>query len=151
MPDATPIDDGGPAFPFPSGPEPRVDSFHDRCEGMTLRQWAAVTLCVPSSGTPWLDAMIREARQHATTAQLMAGLYASGATMALDGKTVETAEQRADYAAAVADHIALLAAKAAPRFAGAPKALERMGLVEIVSDTPDRVVARRVTKEAPRG
>ena len=33
--------DGGPAFPFPSGPEPRVNEFHDRCEGMTLRDWFA--------------------------------------------------------------------------------------------------------------
>ena len=33
--------DGGPAFPFPSGPEPRVDEFHDRCDGMSLRDWIA--------------------------------------------------------------------------------------------------------------
>lgn len=32
---------GGPAFPFPSGPEPRVNEFHDRWEGMTLRQYYA--------------------------------------------------------------------------------------------------------------
>ncbi len=31
--------DGGPAFPFPSGPEPRVNEFHDRCVGMSLRAW----------------------------------------------------------------------------------------------------------------
>ena len=34
-----PIDTGGPAFPWPSGPEPRVDQFHDRWEGMTLRDY----------------------------------------------------------------------------------------------------------------
>ena len=33
--------DGGPAFPFPSGPEPREDEFHDRCDGMSLRDWFA--------------------------------------------------------------------------------------------------------------
>ena len=33
--------DGGPAFPFSSGPEPRVDEFQDRCEGMSLRDWFA--------------------------------------------------------------------------------------------------------------
>lgn len=37
----TKIDDGGPAFPFPSGPEPRVNEFHDRCEGMSLRDYFA--------------------------------------------------------------------------------------------------------------
>ena len=35
------IDDGGPAFPFPSGPEPRENTFHDRSEGMTLRDYFA--------------------------------------------------------------------------------------------------------------
>lgn len=34
-------DGGGPAFPFPSGPEPRVDMYHDRWEGMSLRDWFA--------------------------------------------------------------------------------------------------------------
>ena len=34
-------DDGGPAFPFPSGPEPKVDRYHDRSEGMSLRDWFA--------------------------------------------------------------------------------------------------------------
>jgi len=62
---------GGPAFPFPSGPEPRVDSFHDRCEGMTLRDWFAGMAITglsrtdsPSKETQWAyelaDAMIAE-------------------------------------------------------------------------------------------
>jgi hypothetical protein len=32
-----PIDDGGPAYPMPSGPEPRVDTFTHYNEGMSLR------------------------------------------------------------------------------------------------------------------
>lgn len=47
------IKDGGPAFPFPSGPEPRVDSFHERCEGMSLRDWfagMALPACISMSG-----------------------------------------------------------------------------------------------------
>ncbi len=35
------INDGGPAFPRPSGPEPRVDSYHECFEGMSLRAWLA--------------------------------------------------------------------------------------------------------------
>ena len=31
--------------------------------GMTLRQYAAIKLRVPNSGTDWLDEMIREARR----------------------------------------------------------------------------------------
>jgi len=34
--------DGGPAFPFPSGPEPRVHKFHERNEGMSLRDYFAI-------------------------------------------------------------------------------------------------------------
>ena len=44
------VNDGGPAFP----------SNRDmRYGGMTLRQYAAIKLRVPNSGTDWLDEMIR--------------------------------------------------------------------------------------------
>ncbi len=43
------VNDGGPAFP----------SNRDmRYGGMTLRQYAAIKLRVPNSGTDWLDEMI---------------------------------------------------------------------------------------------
>lgn len=41
MSDSIKPNDGGPAFPFPSGPEPRVNEFHDRSEGMSLRAYFA--------------------------------------------------------------------------------------------------------------
>ena len=41
---------GGPAFPRQPG----------WYAGMTLRQYAAIKLRVPNSGTDWLDEMIRE-------------------------------------------------------------------------------------------
>jgi hypothetical protein len=44
----------GPAFPVPSL---AVGS------GMTLRQYAAIKLCVPDSGLPWLDEMIVQSRR----------------------------------------------------------------------------------------
>lgn len=33
--------DGGPAFPMPAGPEPRVNSTTHYNEGMSLRDWFA--------------------------------------------------------------------------------------------------------------
>jgi hypothetical protein len=38
---SAPINDGGPAFPMPSGPEPRVESTTHYNEGMTLRDYFA--------------------------------------------------------------------------------------------------------------
>jgi G:T-mismatch repair DNA endonuclease (very short patch repair protein) len=49
-----PINNGGPAFPVPSL---AVGS------GMTLRQYAAIKLRVPDSGTDWLDEMIRKSNR----------------------------------------------------------------------------------------
>ena len=48
-----PISDGGPAFPH------QLDLGY----GMTLRQYAAIKLCVPDSGLPWLDEMIVQSRR----------------------------------------------------------------------------------------
>ncbi len=41
MTDKEPINDGGLAFPMPSGAEPRVDETTHYNEGMTYRQWLA--------------------------------------------------------------------------------------------------------------
>jgi hypothetical protein len=38
---SAPINYGGPAFPMPSGPEPRVESTTHYNEGMTLRDYFA--------------------------------------------------------------------------------------------------------------
>ena len=48
---------GGPAFPVPDIDGSAVQ------EGMTLRQYAAIKLKVPNSGTDWLDEMIEEANK----------------------------------------------------------------------------------------
>jgi hypothetical protein len=48
---------GGPAFPVPDIDGSKV------CEGMTLRQYAAIKLKVPDSGTDWLDDMIRKSNE----------------------------------------------------------------------------------------
>lgn len=62
------IETGGPAFPCHPEIIPHRD--HDFA-GMTLRQYAAIKLRVPNSGTDWLDEMIREARRDELAAQMM--------------------------------------------------------------------------------
>ena len=51
------VNDGGPAFP--SNRDMRYEQEFDHEGGMTLRQYAAIKLRVPNSGTDWLDEMIR--------------------------------------------------------------------------------------------
>lgn len=61
---AAPAPSGGPAFPHAN---PGYDGNWDKArqiEGMTLRQYAAIKLKVPDSGTDWLDGMIRESLQN---------------------------------------------------------------------------------------
>lgn len=51
-------DNGGLAFP-----DPARASGHCMETGLSLRQYAAIKLRVPDSGTDWLDDMILEARR----------------------------------------------------------------------------------------
>ena len=59
---AAPIDTGGPAFPCDTivmrDEKGRLHGHEISSAGMTLRQYAAIKLKVPDSGTDWLDAMI---------------------------------------------------------------------------------------------
>ena len=62
------VNDGGPAFP----------SNRDmRYGGMTLRQYAAIKLRVPNSGTDWLDEMIRTSLRDEFAAKAMQGMAGS--------------------------------------------------------------------------
>jgi hypothetical protein len=58
---SAPINDGGSAFPSP--PSQHSNGFYSTGEGMTMRQYAAIKLCVPDSGTDWLDDMIRKSNR----------------------------------------------------------------------------------------
>jgi hypothetical protein len=75
-------DTGGPAFPQPDlsgygmGPLESPDGQY-QMQGMTLRQYAAIKLRVPDSGTDWLDDMIREGRCMDYAGQALAGLLAN--------------------------------------------------------------------------
>ena len=73
-------DDGGPAFPGETGQfgygysKPVFAPDGDRQwielnQGMSIRVYAAIHLRQPESGIPWLDAMIRKARQDNVQAQ----------------------------------------------------------------------------------
>lgn len=62
---------GGPAFPVPG-------LQHDEAfNGMSLRQYAAIKLRVPDSGTEWLDDMIRQSLRDAMSAKAMQGMLAN--------------------------------------------------------------------------
>jgi hypothetical protein len=66
----------GPAFPTWEQDEYGLKFFN---EGMTLRQYAAIKLKVPDSGTDWLDEMITKSLQNDFAAKAMQGLFASNA------------------------------------------------------------------------
>jgi hypothetical protein len=65
-------DTGGQAFPCNAS-----DAWGGPTDGMTLRQYAAIKLRVPDSGTDWLDDMIREGRRMDYAGQALAGLLAN--------------------------------------------------------------------------
>lgn len=65
-------DDGGPAFPIQGSYD--TDYEHN---GMSLRAYAAIKLCVPDSGLDWLDDMIRQAQRDRFAGQAIAGLAAN--------------------------------------------------------------------------
>lgn len=82
------IEDGGPAFPAGAvrksrpahdpGADFRVTDITDpKNGGMTLRQYAAVKLRVPNSGTDWLDEMIRTSLRDDLAAKAMQGMAGS--------------------------------------------------------------------------
>lgn len=83
-----------PAFPV-------QDAAAWQAHGMTLRQYAAITLKVPDSGTQWLDDMIRSSLHDQFAAQVLAGLMAHKFTKDhLHRPFVEWATEFANEAAA---------------------------------------------------
>lgn len=75
--------------------------------GLTASEYAAIKLCVPDSGTPWLDEMIRKSLRDKLAGQALAGLTANADPKLIeeiaDGisggrKIVDVAYQLADRA-----------------------------------------------------
>jgi len=70
---------GGPAFPTP-----RYERGDMYSLGMTLRQYAAIKLKVPDSGTDWLDDMIRKSLLDDFAAKAMQGMLACPGSIRVD-------------------------------------------------------------------
>ncbi len=78
------IETGGPAFPCEVAPDSIHENAH-QCShhtmlqyGMNLRQYAAIKLRVPNSGTDWLDEMIRESLRDRMAEKAMQALLSDG-------------------------------------------------------------------------
>lgn len=68
------IQDGGPAFPLADSNAEYESTSREHCNGMTLRQYAAIKLKVPGSGTGWLDDMIRDSQRDDLAGRAMQAL-----------------------------------------------------------------------------
>ena len=88
------IKDGGPAFP--RAPFTYTDNSNGlgwavrEQSGMTLRQYAAIKLKVPDSGTDWLDEMIVKSLRNDFAAKAMQSSF---------GNPMETCPQGKEYIA----------------------------------------------------
>ena len=71
------IEDGGPAFPCETAGADEHGEYRLPYQGMTLRQYAAIKLRVPNSGTDWLDEMIRTSLRDEFAAKAMQGMAGS--------------------------------------------------------------------------
>lgn len=92
------IEDGGPAFPFGQVSEQTgmpINGYHN--DGMSMRQYAAIKLRVPNSGTDWLDEMIRTSLHDDLAAKAMQTLISGGVP-----HTVEKDERELNFSQWVA-------------------------------------------------
>lgn len=69
------FENSGPAFPVPLNQNEPWSSMGP-CDGMTLRQYAAIKLRAPNSGTDWLDELIRTSLRDEFAAKAMPACYA---------------------------------------------------------------------------
>lgn len=83
-------DTGGPAFP-----KVVRSDWTEIDDGMSLRQYAAIALRVPNSGTDWLDDMIREARREDCAAKAMQAMVSNLEPSNPDGITPEMVAENA--------------------------------------------------------
>ena len=98
----------GPAFPIVDpfsvkGPGNETEALRLR-NGMTLRQYAAIKLRVPDSGTEWLDDMIRTSLRDGFAEKSLAGMLA-------DSEVKATREDFVERSYALADAMILERAK----------------------------------------
>ena len=84
------VNDGGPAFPCETVGADEHGEYRLPWQGMTLRQYAAIKLRVPNSGTDWLDEMIRESLRDDLAAKAMQGICAHHDTWGLPDAGITT-------------------------------------------------------------
>lgn len=84
------VNDGGPAFPCETVGADEHGEYRLPWQGMTLRQYAAIKLRVPNSGTDWLDEMIRESLRDDLAAKAMQGICAHHDTWGLPDAGIAT-------------------------------------------------------------
>ena len=105
------IHTGGPAFPTQYSNESDGPTVMPS-EGMTLREYAAIKLQVPNSGTDWLDEMICESLRNSFAEKAMQGMWASDTETWRCNFTQEGLDSRARYSYKMAD--AMLKARKEP-------------------------------------
>ena len=110
------IEDGGPAFPAGAvrksrpahdpGADFRVTDITDpKNGGMTLRQYAAIKLRVPNSGTDWLDEMIlKSLRDEQARIQAAAEAAKQAEELAERLKREANTPQAGEIVTLIADH-----------------------------------------------
>ena len=90
-------ENSGPAFPCETVGADEHGEYRLPWQGMTLRQYAAIKLRVPNSGTDWLDEMIRTSLRDEFAAKAMSSLVSGGAP-----RTVEKDERDLSFSQWVA-------------------------------------------------
>lgn len=66
-------------------------------EGICARQYAAIHLCVPDSGVPWIDKMIRQSLRYKIASNVMPGLMGA-ADLTLVDRPGRFVTKAAEYA-----------------------------------------------------
>ena len=84
------FENSGPAFPCETVCADEHGEYRLPWQGMTLRQYAAIKLRVPNSGTDWLDEMIRESLRDDLAAKAMQGICAHHDTWGLPDAGIAT-------------------------------------------------------------
>lgn len=88
----------GSAFPFIWYDQDSCGNFvpRDQYYGMTLRQYAAIKLRVPDSGTEWLDDMIRTSLRVSAAEKAMNGILSDPSCIDNSEKISKAAYEIAD-------------------------------------------------------
>ena len=88
------FENSGPAFPCETVGTDKHGEYRLPYQGMTLRQYAAIKLRAPNSGTDWLDELIRTSFRDEFAAKAMLSLPASKAYVMADAMLAARGEKK---------------------------------------------------------